>query len=184
MNNNEFQRAYAFVLKEEGGLNTDVDDRGGRTYQGVTQERYDKYRGFPHRDVAAMTTIEREAIYRSYWDDGYCDEMRWPLNLAHFDACFNHGPEQAIRLLQRVLDLTPDSIYGPKTRAAVKLANETTDARFTTTYAVMLERVFFYDSLDEKDSSQTKFLTKFWLKRLKHLYKMTKISPSVPESER
>jgi lysozyme family protein len=180
-----FERAYSIVLREEGGYVNDPDDRGGATNFGVTQARYDNYRdviGLHRRSVREITSVEREAIYREIWEDAHCDKLNWPVDLVHYAFAVNAGVFNAIKVLQRALDLTPDGLFGPKTHAAIQLANRTLSSRVLAAYALLLEQVFYYDSLDETRPQNTRFLTTLWLKRIKHIYKEIKRVPD-PNSD-
>lgn len=181
-----FDETLNFVLKEEGGLANDADDHGGLTNKGIRQSTYDDYRHnleLPYQSVRMIKDEELYEIYFNlYWTAGKCDQMNFPINLVHMDACVNSGVRQANKLLQRALDVEDDGVIGKQTIAALNLAKGT--GAFIVAQRYLLERVFFYDSLDETDSSQTKFLTRMWLKRIKHLYKeIDRLSTSTTEGE-
>lgn len=179
-----FEESLAFVLRMEGGLVNDPNDTGGLTNKGITQRVYDVYRmtvGGPQRSVRDITDDEvHEVYYSRYWAEGNCDSMCFPLSLVHFDSCVNAGVQQSNKLLQRALNVESDGMFGPQTRAAIKLACKDQSSGYVASSRYMLERVFFYDSLDETRPENTRFLTKLWLKRIRSLYKeIDKLSVSL-----
>lgn len=118
-----FERALPVILANEGGFVEDPDDPGGATNKGITQQTYVDWlrsTGDDARSVRDITDAEVAAIYASrYWLEAHCDELPWPLALAHFDAAVNHGPRRAMRMLQAVVGTATDGLWGPRTAAAV-----------------------------------------------------------------
>lgn len=167
----DFERALARVLLFEGGKVDDPADAGGRTNQGVTQRIYDSWRDahlLARQDVFLITADEVKEIYCArFWIPSHADSLNWPLNLILFDCAVNSGPVQAQKLLQRAARSVPqDGIIGPKTLASIQVQNiRQLCQRF------LLERVFFYNHLDEGHPEWTKFLTGGWLKRIESLYR-------------
>lgn len=151
-----FERALKLTLGFEGGLSNDPDDRGKLTNFGVTQAAYDRFRrlnALSARSVTSITAPEVSALYRTeYWIPAHCPDLPERLALCVFDAAVNHGPGQAIRLLQDALGLTIDGIFGLRTRAAVEDVDEpTVIARY------LDARQAFYDAIVSHDPTQSKF---------------------------
>src|SRR5712664_3114983 len=123
--NSEFERSLDIIFKEEGGLANLKNDPGKLTNMGVTQATYDAFRDkqtLPRQSVQYGTKEEFSVIYLNrFWMPGNCPEMDWPMSVAHFAACVNMGPEQAIKLLQRALDLDEDGVVGSQTVKAIEL---------------------------------------------------------------
>lgn len=165
----DFARALPFILRAEGGYANDPDDPGGATNYGITQRAYTRWLervGMESADVRDITPAEVAAIYeRDYWLAARCDRMPWPLALIHFDAAVNTGVGPAIRQLQRALGLKDDGIAGPITLARCGPAGP------RECYRYLLERVWYYDSLDVRSPKLTRFLTGAWLGRLRPLYR-------------
>lgn len=119
-----FDKSLNFILKLEGGYTV---DNGGPTNLGITQTTYNTYRkrhDRPLKPVNDITLGDAEAIYQAdYWDACHCSDLPAGLDLALFDASVQHGPETAIKLLQRVLRVEVDGGIGPKTIAAAKAVN-------------------------------------------------------------
>jgi lysozyme family protein len=104
-----FEKALAVTLQQEGGFSNDAADHGGRTMRGITQREYNAWRrrsGQPAADVKTITQDELREIYRqSYWDAVSAGKLPAGLDLAVFDYAVNSGPARAIRALQQVLGL-------------------------------------------------------------------------------
>lgn len=89
----DFERAYRFVRRVEGGFSNHPADRGGRTKYGVTQESYNEYRrriGKPPQDVTKITEDEVRDFYWRIWRESGADKLPFPVNLVHFDAAVHH----------------------------------------------------------------------------------------------
>lgn len=164
----DFARALAIVLKAEGGYVNDPDDSGGETNLGVTKAVWEKWcaaQRLPVKPMRELTVADVSPVYAAnYWTPARCGEMPWPLSAIHFDAAVNGGVTMANRLLQRALGAGDDGVLGPLTMARVAAAGP------RQAYRYLLERVWFYDSLDVKNTKLTKFLTGAWLARLRALY--------------
>ena len=165
----DFARALPIVLAAEGGYVNDPDDPGGETNLGITARVWQRWcadKGLAVKPMGELTTADVEPVYRArYWDPAQCDRMPWPLSLIHFDCAVNTGIGPAIRQLQRALGLTADGILGPLTLARCAPAGP------RDCYRYLLERVWYYDSLDVTSPKLTRFLTGAWLARLRPLYR-------------
>lgn len=123
-----FQKCYEVILGIEGGLSNDVHDKGGRTFQGITQKEFTHWlaaEGKSDRDVTEMAPEERYAIYHNdYWYPVHGDDLPLGIDLMAYDASVNSGPYVGRVLLQRSL-MGPkvDGIIGPKTMAAIKMSD-------------------------------------------------------------
>jgi len=117
-----FSRALALVLIDEGGLDDDPHDHGGRTAHGIIQREYDGFRarhGLPRQDVWKITPAEYTEIYHDRYWMPWCDRLPAGMDYAFFDACVNAGPAQAARTLQRALSIRADGNMGDVTLARV-----------------------------------------------------------------
>jgi lysozyme family protein len=117
-----FDKALEFTLSQEGG--TVRDPIGGLTNHGVTQSAYNAFRGDNHLPLASVETIddaELTAFYLlRYWVPAGCDKLTAHLAQAHFDTAVNMGVEGAIRMLQHVVGVAADGVFGPITLAAIE----------------------------------------------------------------
>lgn len=164
-----FLRALPFVLRVEGGLSDHAADKGGRTKAGITQATYDAWREHTdqnRRSVDDITTEEVQAIYHvEYWLAGKCEALPWPLSLAHFDACVNHGPSNAWMIMQKALGVKADGVPGPVTMQAAYAA--TVEPLI---WRWLKERAAFYANIVKSNPKQSVFL-KGWLNRLLDLHR-------------
>ncbi len=162
-----FNQALPGTLRFEGGYVNDPDDPGGATNKGITQATYDLWRtrdGLPTKAVRLISGPEVTAIYhREYWVKGKCDAMPWPMSMCHFDACVNHGPKNAAKLLQRALAVADDGQIGPITLHAVE------HAEIAPTLNLMLwKRLEFYEAIARRRRASRKFVFG-WLARVNSL---------------
>ena len=121
-----FDKAFAFVVGEEGGFGADARDPGNWTggVCGSGQCRGTKYgisaASYPDQDIAALSMADAKALYRrDYWDRVKGDSLPPALALLVFDAAVNNGVGQAARWLQAALGLVPDGVIGPRTLDAL-----------------------------------------------------------------
>ncbi len=165
-----FPHALRLVLVDEGGLDDDPHDHGGRTAHGIIQREYDGFRarhGQPAQDVWKITPAEYTEIYHDRYWMPWCDRLPAGMDYAFFDACVNAGPAQAARTLQRALGLRADGNMGDVTLAAVKARHEQ-DAE-AVIHAFCEKRRAFYKAL-----AQFPRYGRGWLARVDHVEKAAK----------
>jgi len=176
-----FLECLQFVLKWEGGLTQDPDDRGGRTFRGVTQATYDRYRKvkkLPLRDVAQMSEDEmREIYYTFYWFPAKCHLLPKPLDLVHFDTAVNMGVGRAGKFLQETVNhyggqVAVDGIVGNQTLSGLKVVLEKVPVKIVCQYYLSLRKLF-YHSVVARNPSQRKFL-RGWLNRVEDLERVVR----------
>lgn len=117
-----FDQAFDELLKHEGGFVNHADDPGGATRYGITEAvaREVGYRG----DMRDLPLDLAKRIYRErYWNEVRADELPAAVRYAVFDAAVNSGVRQAVRWLQRAVDVEVDGLIGPRTLAAVQARN-------------------------------------------------------------
>lgn len=112
----EFERAFEYVLAAEGGFANLKGDPGGRTMYGITE------RDHPDLWAAGPPTLAqaRERYWRDYWVASGCSSLPWPLSALVFDAAVNQGVGAAIRMLQKLVRVPQDGVFGRATMEAVK----------------------------------------------------------------
>lgn len=118
-----FDQAFAVLIGHEGDFSDHEDDPGGKTRFGVTEAvaREVGYRG----DMRELPLELAKRIYQErYWKPVRADELPAAVRYAMFDAAVNSGATQAIRWLQRAVNVTDDGVFGPRTMAAVKAVDE------------------------------------------------------------
>lgn len=117
----DFDTAFDRLMGYEGGYANNPADPGGETNWGITlaTAREAGYAG----SMRALTREQAKAIYHAeYWDRAQCDAYPGAIAFQVFDAAVNHGVPQAIRFLQRALDVTADGVVGPVTLEALRSA--------------------------------------------------------------
>jgi lysozyme family protein len=118
----DFDQAFDLLLGHEGTYSRHPDDPGGETMWGVTRKvaLQEGYSGDMHilpRDTA-------KGIYRRrYWDAIKADSLPADLRFSLFDAAVNSGIAQAVKWLQRAVDVVDDGALGPLTIQAAQRAN-------------------------------------------------------------
>jgi lysozyme family protein len=154
-----FVKALAFVLKDEGGNDDDPADHGGRTSRGITQREYTAWlmeQGRSNADVWQAPQEDIETIYHDEYWEPWCDLIPTGTDYMFFDMCVNAGSHRAIILGQRALGVAADGRVGAVTRAAFKAA-AANPVKLMNSYTA--EKIAFYRSLH-----QPRFL-KGWLNR-------------------
>jgi len=121
-----FDQCFDKLISHEGGYVNDPRDPGGETKFGISK------RAYPQVDIKALTLESAKAIYkRDYWDRAQCDKLPPSVAYVLFDAAVNSGIGQAIRFLQRAVNVADDGVIGPMTIAAVsRLDAEAICARY------------------------------------------------------
>ena len=67
-----FDRAFRFLIGEEGGYSADPHDPGGETKFGISK------RAYPQLDIKSLTLDQAKAIYRrDYWDRLQLDARKY-----------------------------------------------------------------------------------------------------------
>lgn len=156
----DFEHAFRFVLRWEGGYVHDPEDPGGETKLGITKatlmQAYAK-NIVKYTDIKRLTEEEAKKIYYElYWKPAHCDEIPSHLRLLHFDTAVNMGVKMAIKLLQTAAGAKPDGVWGPETASKVSKA----DLLY---YGLM--RAVTYGNIVGHNPKLTKFL-KGWVNRL------------------
>lgn len=155
-----FQNDLKIILNNEGGFVDDPDDPGGRTNFGITQATYNNYN--PGKDVKNITQDEVASIYmKGYYIPSGASQLDGKLATQLFDCAVNCGVVTAIKMLQKVIGVSVDGVFGPQTLSAVTGSHFNSD-ELARLYA--LERVRYYTKLALKRPVMVKFLTS-WLAR-------------------
>ena len=181
----KFDDAFKIVLDFEGGYSNDPADKGGETNYGITASTLNsaKTKGWiPFNVTIQNIKIEHAKIIykKGYWDAVQADSLPHPLDLIMFDSAVNHGPNAAVKLLQKSLnallpytELAVDGIIGPLTLRAVNDyvglgivpgMYPNSNIRYLC-IDVLMNRVELYLSIVLNNKSQEKFL-KGWLNRV------------------
>ena len=161
------------VLQHEGGFVNHKSDKGGPTKFGITIRTYSHYLGRPAslQEVKDMNVETAREIYeRNYYTGPRIHTLPPPLRTVVLDMAINHGPRDAIKMLQRTINaagfgpITVDGVLGPNTRKGVKKAISAMGNDFQN--ALVEERITFYERIVARDPSQRVFLDG-WINRAK-----------------
>ena len=167
-----FPHALRLVLVDEGGLDDDPHDHGGRTAYGIIQREYDGFRArhsLPAQDVWKITPAEYTEIYRDRYWSPWCDRLPAGIDYAFFDACVNTGPAQAAKSLQQALGLRVDGFMGDVTLAAVAARCADAAGAEAALHAFCERRRAFYRAL-----RQFPRYGRGWLARVDHVERAAK----------
>lgn len=116
-----WDKAFAEVIRFEGGYVNHPKDPGGPTNLGITQATLSRWLGRKASiaDVKALTKDKVKPIYkRNFWDLMRGDELPGGVDFAVYDFAVNSGPSRAARYLQSVVGVKQDGHIGPETIAA------------------------------------------------------------------
>lgn len=103
-----FLKAFAALLGNEGEYVNNPEDPGGETKFGISK------RAYPNVDIKNLTPEKAMDIYyQDYWLPCACDRMQYALAFEVFDAAVNHGQAKSIMLLQQALGVADDGKLGP-----------------------------------------------------------------------
>jgi len=164
-----FDYAFEYSLKNEGGFSNHKNDRGGATKYGITRSTLSRWIGQPASidDVKNISEDLAKDIYkRWYWDTMRLDEVKSkPIAIAMFDIGLVRGTSIPPKYAQLVLnaqlrsELNVDGVMGPKTISAI---NRTLNKPFLDDYIELV--VGGFRQIVAKRPQQKVFL-KGWLKR-------------------
>jgi hypothetical protein len=109
-----FEKAIAFVLKHEGQLSLDKNDRGNWTggEVGVGELRGTKYgisaASYKHLDIRNLTVEDAKELYRKdYWLPSKANTLTWDMALIQLDSAVQHGVGAALRWLGETKEPLP-----------------------------------------------------------------------------
>ena len=114
----DFQQAVALTLQHEGGYVNDPADPGGATNMGITQ------RDLPETPIQNLTVAQAVAYYsNTYWKGLYSSLTSQQLANKLFDWGVLFGVGTAVKVLQGILGIKQDGLFGPASLAAVNAAD-------------------------------------------------------------
>lgn len=153
------------IIEREGGFVDHPSDRGGATKYGITAATLSEHRGgtmVDATDVEHLTIDEARLIYRQRYlvRPGFDKVVDDHLRALLVDWGVHSGPSNAIRGLQRALNVAPDGILGPLTLLALPHLDR------RNIYAkVLAARARFIAAILQRDKSQLVFAAG-WINRL------------------
>lgn len=117
----DFNRAFDLLIGHEGGYSRHPSDPGGETMWGITRKvaLQEGYAG----DMHVLPREFAKQVYRKrYWDAIKAERMPEAARFSIFDAAVNSGITQAVKWLQRCVDVVDDGVLGPLTLQAAERA--------------------------------------------------------------
>ena len=184
----DFNAAWDFVSKWEGGYSDDPRDPGGETFCGISRRNHPDWPGWAEVDKVkrvygksawvpemwARTGPQVEGLYRSvYWGD--LDTLRdQTLATVIFDAAVNCGAGRSGKWLQSTLcawghSVTVDGAVGPQTMNALRDFESNRKADLPQFLDCLLSlRVSHYVSLNKP------YYTRGWTRRVSALREIAK----------
>jgi lysozyme family protein len=155
----DLKNALNWIIQIEGGLVNNPSDPGGVTKFGISQTSY------PNLSISSLHISAAKQIYtRDYWDKCNADKIPYPVNIAVFDMAVNCGVTPAVKLLQTVIGVTADGVWGEMSRTA--LAQKTPDIVFN---EYLWKRVEYYKKL-----KKFSIFGRGWIARLLNLREYVK----------
>ena len=105
----DFDKALQFVLRWEGFISDDPNDKGGLTIWGIS------YKSHPKQVLEMKVLIGRKKkneafaickriYFEVYWVKAGCQHMDYPDNIIMFDTAVNMGRSRAEKLRKESLD--------------------------------------------------------------------------------
>jgi lysozyme family protein len=122
-----FDKCLELMLKHEGNFVHHPQDPGGMTNLGVTKRVWEEWTGHEvdEKQMRALTPELVAPLYkRKYWDACRSDDLVSGVDYAVFDVAVNSGAGRAIKFLQSCVGVDADGGFGPRTLAAVKVAEQ------------------------------------------------------------
>jgi lysozyme family protein len=117
-----WEAAFAAVLKHEGGYVNHPKDPGGMTNLGVTKRAWEQYVGHEvdEKTMRGLTPEIVKPFYKKmYWDKIRGDDLPSGVDYAAYDLAVNSGVSRAAKYLQDVAGVPSDGIIGPKSLEAI-----------------------------------------------------------------
>ncbi|MDO9024578.1 glycoside hydrolase family 108 protein [Zwartia sp.] len=120
----DFEQAFDRLIDHEGGFTDKPEDPGNWTggRVGVGELKGTKFgiasHSYPYLDSKNLTLQDAKAIYRrDFWD--ILNDAHPAIKFQLFDAAVNHGHGNAIRFLQRAVNVADDGDWGKISQAAL-----------------------------------------------------------------
>jgi len=118
----DFDTAFDMLIGFEGAYSRHPDDPGGETMFGVTR-RVAMQEGYAGDMHVMPREFAKQVYQRRYWDAVKAESLPEALRFTVFDAAVNSGVSQAVKWLQRAVDVADDGVLGPMTLQAAQRAN-------------------------------------------------------------
>jgi lysozyme family protein len=148
-----FDDAFDKLIANEGGYQDNPNDRGNWTSGviGVGELKGTKFgisaMSYSSLDIENLTLAQAKEIYkRDFWDRFSALKLADGIQFMLFDAAVNHGPGNAVRMLQRAVLVIDDGHIGPVTIIAVgKTDTNTLLRRFAAERLLFISKLRAWD---------------------------------------
>lgn len=102
----DFDKALKFVLRWEGFISDDPNDKGGLTIWGISRRSHknavDKMNDLIHEEKKDEAfKIAEKIYYEVYWLKVNCNMLSYPMNIVMFDTAVNMGRSRANKLFDQ-----------------------------------------------------------------------------------
>ncbi len=165
-NPNGFDLILKKTLSHEGGYVNHPNDKGGATNYGITQDTLSSYlkRSATIEDVKNIDLAIVEAIYmKNFYIANNVQNLDYTIQTQVFDMCVNHGGRNAIKLLQKTVNLLcstgdrliADGINGKNTQKIVNQIAKKDAVKLNN--ILSRRRLEFYDNIIAAKPSQKVF---------------------------
>jgi len=155
-----FDKAFEYVLENEGVYSDHPLDRGGKTAYGITEIAANAHHCPQHQFGLKISDITRDLARHIYFNDywKFSDIKNEKVAIKLFDIAVNVGKVGMAYVLQRALkacgeNIKVDGIFGTKTEFA---ANKVPEFKLLNALSVQLAR--YYVNIVQRDPKQIVFL--------------------------
>lgn len=159
-----FDKTFA----HEGDFSNHPSDRGGPTRFGISAKAFAGYFGFEPTapQMATLTKSAAELIAAEYYykAPGFDKLPYSPLAEQMFDIGFNMGPSRAWKLLQSVIGVKQDGLFGPVSWDAFDGHWFAPGGTVYVNNGLVDARLDYYDAIIKRDPTQ-KVFEKGWRRR-------------------
>lgn len=163
----DFKRAFHLTMQNEGGfvLHKVEHDRGGWTFAGIAERYNPNWPGWSlvkagRHDDPQVTQMVMDLYKEKYWDKARLDDIESDLVAYNiFDFGVNAGVGTAVKIAQRIVDVTPDGGLGPISLTAINTCDEQSFVQ-----SFFISKVARYNAIVARNGKQLKFLHG-WLNR-------------------
>ena len=170
----QFEEAFNFIMKYEGGYANHPSDKGGETNYGISS-RFIRASGIKIKSVRDMTVQQAKEIYQVYfWNpikaECFTDDL---VQLFMFDTSVNCGASRAIDFLQSSINaiskIAVDGKIGNETISTCNKITSNERDRKILLELLKAARVGLYSHIVRNNDSQRVFL-KGWINRVVELF--------------
>lgn len=162
----DFDKAIPFVLQWEGGYSNRENDLGGETYAGITRKDNPRWVGWAFIDeqkkkgaiknntkFKELTECVAPHYRLNYWNKIQGDKIKDQQAAGFLLDWFVNSGYHAVKAIQKIVDVTPDSIMGTNTIRAINaykgdLTEELRKARIAFVRNIVAQRPSQIENLD------------------------------------